>query len=230
MICDIHFSCSCLVSFSLSFLRVFFTSPITHAFTTTFLLISAGSTSNCNTFAFDANFLGLPNTLSENLEPIAINKSQSLTPKLDVLVPCIPSIPVYLSCLPSYAPLPIRVSHTGASTSSTNSFSSASASLITAPPPTKIYGFLDAVIISTALSIASSVIPAVILSGALASTGTYSVLLAVTSFVISTRTGPGRPVFAILKARLIVSASLSTSLTMKLCFVIGVVIPAISIS
>ena len=38
----------------------------------------------------------------------------SVMPKLDVLVPCIPTIPVYCSWVPSNAPLPIRVSATGA--------------------------------------------------------------------------------------------------------------------
>ena len=32
--------------------------------------------------------------LSENLAPIVIRRSHSDTPKLEVLVPCIPSIPV----------------------------------------------------------------------------------------------------------------------------------------
>ena len=55
-------------------------------------------------------------------------------------------------------------------------------------------------------------------------------MFAVTSFVISTRTGPGLPVLAILNALLIVGASSSTSLTIKLYFVIGIVTPAISTS
>ena len=54
--------------------------------------------------------------------------------------------------------------------------------------------------------------------------------MAVTSFVTSTSTGPGLPVWAILNALLMVSASLCTSLTIKLCFVIGITTPAISIS
>ena len=58
----------------------------------------------------------------------------------------------------------------------------------------------------------------------------YSALFAVTSFVISISTGPGRPSFAILNARRTVSASLLTSFTMKLCFVIGIVTPEISTS
>ena len=54
--------------------------------------------------------------------------------------------------------------------------------------------------------------------------------MAVASLVISTRTGPGRPSFAILKALLSVSASSFTSFTIKLCLVIGITIPAISTS
>ena len=58
----------------------------------------------------------------------------------------------------------------------------------------------------------------------------YSVLLAVTSFVISTNTGPGLPDLAIVNALLIVSAKSSISFTIKLCFVNGIVAPTISIS
>lgn len=66
--------------------------------------------------ALEANLLVSPVTRSENLAPRTIKRSHSITPKLEVLVPCIPSIPVYLSLVPSNAPLPISVSHTGAST------------------------------------------------------------------------------------------------------------------
>ena len=58
----------------------------------------------------------------------------------------------------------------------------------------------------------------------------YSALFAVTSFGISTRTGPGLPFFAMRNARRMVSARSLTSFTIKLCLVIGMVIPAISIS
>ncbi len=174
--------------------------------------------------------LALPVTLSENLAPIVINKSHSVIPRLDVLVPCIPTIPVYLESLPSNAPLPIRVSATGLSTLSTNSLSSVAASDITAPPPTKINGFLDLLIILTASSKSSSLILSTLgLTGSI-SAFTYSASLAVTSLVISTSTGPGRPVLAILNALLNVLANFVTSLTIKLCFVIGIVTPAISIS
>ena len=63
-----------------------------------------------------------------------------------------------------------------------------------------------------------------------ASTLVYSQLAAVTSLVISISTGPGLPVLAIANAFLIVSANILTSFTIKLCFVIGIVTPAISIS
>ena len=62
-------------------------------------------------------------------------------PKFDAFVPCIPSIPVYLSSVPGKAPFPIRESVTGASTFCANSCSLL-ASERTAPPPTKIYGLL----------------------------------------------------------------------------------------
>ena len=58
----------------------------------------------------------------------------------------------------------------------------------------------------------------------------YSHSAAVTSFVISTRTGPGRPLLAIVNALLKTPASFVTSLTIKLYFVIGIVTPRISIS
>ncbi len=47
---------------------------------------------------------------------------------------------------------------------------------------------------------------------------------------MSTSTGPGLPERAILNARLITGASSFTSFTIKLYLVIGIVIPAISIS
>ena len=47
---------------------------------------------------------------------------------------------------------------------------------------------------------------------------------------MSTSTGPGLPFLAMEKARRMVSASFSTSFTIKLCLVMGVVIPAMSIS
>ena len=154
----IHSVLSCFVNLAFNLVRTSLTSPITLAVVGIFLLISAGSISIWRTFAFLANFLALPVTLSLNLTPIAISKSHSVTPKLDVFVPCIPNIPVYKGLVPSNAPLPISESHTGAFTFSTNSFNSSDAPDITAPPPTKIYGFLDFSINLTAFSISSSVI------------------------------------------------------------------------
>ena len=100
----------------------------------------------------------------------------------------------------------MSVSQTGAFTLSTNSLSSLLAPERTTPPPTNIYGFLDAFMSSIALSMSLSVIVSV------------------------SRSGPGLPFLAILKALRIVSASFSTSFTIKLYLVTGVVIPAISIS
>ena len=60
--------------------------------------------------------------------------------------------------------------------------------------------------------------------------GVYSAVSAVTFLVRSTRTGPGRPLLAMRNALRIVSASLSTSFTITLYFVIGMVTPAISTS
>ena len=122
------------------------------------------------------------------------------------------------------------MSHTGASTSSTNFFNSSLAPERTAPPPTNMYGFLDFSISPIALPITSSVRNSVLGDGKTISAFLYSVFWAVTSFGISTRTGPGRPFLAISKALLIVAARLFISLTIKLYFVIGVVIPAISTS
>lgn len=104
----------------------------------------------CKILALEANLLVSPVTRSENLAPRTIKRSHSITPKLEVLVPCIPSIPVYLSLVPSNAPLPISVSHTGASTFSTNSAISAEAPEIIEPPPTNTNGFLAFLIISIA--------------------------------------------------------------------------------
>ena len=101
---------------------------------------------------------------------------------------------------------------------------------ITAPPPTKIIGLLAACINLTASATASSVMVSPILEIIDGTSLVYSVFAAVTSFVMSTRTGPGRPDCAILNALLTVAASLSISFTMKLCFVIGIVTPAISTS
>ena len=124
----------------------------------------------------------------------------------------------------------MSVSQTGAFTLSTNSLSSLLAPERTTPPPTNIYGFLDAFMSSIALSMSLSVIISVSRSGSLISCLVYSTRSAVTFFGISTSTGPGLPFLAILKALRIVSASFSTSFTIKLYLVTGVVIPAISIS
>ena len=101
-----------------------------------------------------------------------------------------------------------------------------------APPPRKMTGRFALAIISAALSSSFSVklFSFLALSAFLTSSFLYSHLLAVTSFVISTSTGPGLPLAAILNALLIVFASFFTSFTMKLCFVIGMVTPAISTS
>ena len=104
------------------------------------------------------------------------------------------------------------------------------ASDATAPPPTKINGFLAALIISIAFSMSSSRISSVSRSIGCGSFGSYSQAAAVTSLVISTRTGPGRPLLAITNARRITSASFVTSFTIKLYFVIGMVTPRMSIS
>ena len=56
------------------------------------------------------------------------------------------------------------------------------------------------------------------------------VLSAVASLRISMRTGPGLPLFAMRNASRNVSARSSAFLTRKLCFVIGIVTPFISIS
>ena len=55
-------------------------------------------------------------------------------------------------------------------------------------------------------------------------------MAAVTSLVISTITGPGLPLLAILKALLMVLAKSLTSLTIKPCFVTGIRTPTISTS
>ena len=60
--------------------------------------------------------------------------------------------------------------------------------------------------------------------------GSYSHVAAVISFGMSMSTGPGLPDDAMIKASLIVSANSSTERTMKLCLVIGIVTPVISIS
>ena len=126
--------------------------------------------------------------------------------------------------------MPIRVSTTGALSFATSSFISSLAPDITDPPPQNTTGLFASLIILAARFKSSSVIFFVNRLIGSGLNGVYSVLLAVTSFVISTSTGPGLPEPAILKAVLIVSASFVTSLTIKLCFVIGVVTPAISIS
>ena len=124
----------------------------------------------------------------------------------------------------------MRVSHTGASTFSANSFNSSAASEITAPPPTKIYGRFASLIMLIAFWISTSLIYSLermIFAGLYFS---YRVVVAVTSFGISIKTGPGLPVFAILNALRIVFASSSIFFTIKLCFVIGIVTPEISTS
>ena len=51
--------------------------------------------------------------------------------------------------------------------------------------------------------------------------------LAVTSLGMSTRTGPLRPLWAMWKAARMVSARSSTRRTVKLCLVMGMVMPSI---
>ena len=58
----------------------------------------------------------------------------------------------------------------------------------------------------------------------------YSQEPTVAFLVISTNTGPGRPSFAIWNALRIVGANSSGDLQIKLCLVIGIVTPLISIS
>ena len=172
----------------------------------------------------------MPVTRSEKREPTTTSASHSETLKLAVFVPCIPSIPTYRSSVPGNAPLPINVSVTGASTFSTNSLSSLSAPEITAPPPTNTIGFLALRSTLIASSITASSIFSVLRSIFSGTFGSYSALSLVAFFAISIKTGPGLPDFAIVKARRIVSANLSTSFTRKLYFVIGIATPAISIS
>ena len=141
-----------------SSLKTTFTSPITAASTLTFLLISAGSTSICRILAFLANVLVLPVTRSLKRAPMVIRRSHLVTAKLEVLVPCIPIIPVYSGSVSGNAPCPIRDEVMGASILRTNSVTSAAASDRIAPPPTKIMGFLADLISSSAFSMASEVI------------------------------------------------------------------------
>ena len=101
-------------SLAFSLRRMTFTSPMMLASTLIFLLISAGSMSSWRIFAFFANLDALPVTRSLNLAPTTISRSASVMPKLEVLVPCMPTIPVYSSSAPSKAPFPIRLSATGA--------------------------------------------------------------------------------------------------------------------
>ena len=210
--------------------RTSFASPTMLAFVGMFLSISAASISICMIFAFGANLDAFPITRSENLAPTTITRSALDTPRLDTFVPCIPIMPVYLSLLPSNAPLPISVSHTGASTLSANSASSADASEMIHPPPAMINGLLETLIISRTLFTSSSRMVSVFLSMTSGVSGIYSVSAAVTSFVISTSTGPGLPLFAILNARLMVGARSSMCFTIKLCLVIGITTPAMSTS
>ena len=113
-------------------------------------------------FASLANFEAFPITLSENLAPTTTRRSALFTPKFEALVPCIPIIPVYRSLVPSNAPLPMRVSHTGASIFSTNSASSLEAPESVAPPPTRTYGLFEELMMFTAFSTSALLIVDVI--------------------------------------------------------------------
>ena len=83
---------------------------------------------------------------------------------------------------------------------------------------------------SSAAALISSSLRGVASNGFCAGAGVYSVKAWVISFGTSTNTGPLRPLIAIWNARRIVSASSSTDFTMKLCFVMGIVIPVMSTS
>ena len=85
-------------------------------------------------------------------------------------------------------------------------------------------------IMSTSLSISSIQISFLYFTIGWILTGSYSALLPVTSFGISISTGPGLPDCAISNALRIVFARSLTFFTIKLYFVIGIVIPVMSIS
>ena len=113
-----------------------FASPTTGISTLTFLLIAHGSISMCMIFACGANSSILPVTLSSNLAPTAIIRSDSWIAWFAYAVPCMPSIPSESSCVPGNAPSPISVMVTGIPVFSTNSRSFSEAPEIITPPPT----------------------------------------------------------------------------------------------
>ena len=197
LICAVHSGCLISGTSARIRLRTSFSSPTTLASTTMFLLISAASTSIWRIFAFFAKVFVFPVTRSLNLAPSTIRRSQPETPRLEVLVPCIPSIPVYRGSSPENPPLPIRLSHTGASILWASSVTSLDASEIIVPPPVKINGLFASLIICTAVAMSSSLMVSVFGVISAGAQAVYSYFAPVTSLVTSTSTGPGRPLFAI---------------------------------
>ena len=106
--------------------------------------------SMCIIFAFLANSELLLITLSLNLAPIAITKSELESAKLLSLLPCIPTIPRDSSFFLSIFPSPISVFSTGVSILVANFSRISSLSEDLTPPPAYIIGFLDSFMISIA--------------------------------------------------------------------------------
>ena len=198
----------------------------------TFLLISAASMSIWTIFAVLQNLFTSPVTRSLNLLPRERNSSHSETATLVARVPCMPIMPVKFGWDEGMQPVPISVVPTGDLINSARCTTSSLAPKSSAPPPQSRNTF-SLVLISSA----SDWIPA---SASASSCGTflyvsmvsfvYSVDSAVTFFGISTSTGPGLPERAMSNASRRICARSLTSFTMKLCFVIGVVMPVISAS
>ena len=124
-----------------------------------------------------------------------------------------------------HAAVPISVFVQGRLPFSSSSSSSFEALELITPPPYSTTGRSELFIIPATFSM-SSPVNLSCLTGTTLPAGVNSHSAAVTSFVMSTSTGPGRSDTAILNASLKVSASSSTLRTTKLCLVMGMVMPA----
>ena len=93
--------------------------------------------------AFGANLPALLTLLSENLHPMAIMQSHSVSALFVVCIPCIPIIPRDKSSCSDIDPFPINVVAIGMLVSFANSYNSLEQLLSIAPPPANMIAFLD---------------------------------------------------------------------------------------
>ena len=171
--------------------------------------------------------------LSENLHPIAIKQSQSVTALFVDSSPCIPRCPSESSWSSDIDPFPINVVAIGMFVSVANFTNSSDAFDSITPPPAIMTGFLLSTIVSIArficlvLPVVVGLYPGRSNTFFISSCDTSS---SSTSLGKSTTTTPGLPVDAISYAASITFGRSHDFLGWKFSLVIGIVNPIVSTS